>query len=399
MTNVVYLCDTNTLPDFSMTHPLFAAAVALRVAWEEENGESELHPITVERTWQQWCQASKDGQKELWLLLAKEESELASTPEQTQITPRVQEINGAEDEVASITSGQPKVIGLATLSYDKKDESQLAFLWTLMAKSWRGIGLGKHLIEKLESRVKAAGKTIIETKLYSPPVAFQNTDSSNQSNEPDFLQVPSNEEAIKLGYKIGLIEIVNARQLPLEENTKNLLAQKASRASKYEKLAWSYDHFPPTKAGDSAATAASFMRLFNQSNQDVPAGDLAVDNYEISLATYRKWMEHYQLAGHELWHVALADEQGEIVAFADVEIYPGKTQAHQKLTVVSRHARGLGLGWAIKAWLHESLEQNFGQLKILSTNNAIDNYSILAINEAMGFSEKMRVAFAQKTLS
>ncbi len=77
----------------------------------------------------------------------------------------------------------------------------------------------------------------------------------------------------------------------------------------------------------------------------------------------------------------------EVIGYSEVVRYctGDLSIAWQGITVLQEHARGQGLGMAIKQLLFEALRQHMPEVRRVCSEIAVDNSRMLAINERLGF--------------
>ncbi|AOZ73207.1 hypothetical protein BK816_07810 [Boudabousia tangfeifanii] len=281
------------------------------------------------------------------------------------------------------------VVGYASLMYWDQPEAKQGYLSVFTDVDYRRQGIGSALHEAAANRARTLGLSIVEgwvvaiSDRITPP---QREAAVHLPNGDSFPMVPELAATMSWGYELGNVEYMNALHFPMTEDAIAILtARAAEMPSNFQVYSWLDADYPPELA-DPAKFMESFLRLRSYANEEIPAGELSVENHSHTLASWEALVERDVRAGKQLLNAAICDESGQVVALSTAQRQARPEGVfHQDTTLVAPSARGQKLGWALKAALHKLIVSTCDQPRAILTWNAVSNKSMLHINESIGF--------------
>jgi GNAT superfamily N-acetyltransferase len=181
-------------------------------------------------------------------------------------------------------------------------------------------------------------------------------------------------------------------QLVLAELDRGMLRdwqeQAFERAPGYELIFWDNEY--PEELIEPFAALCQVMNT-------APRGDLEVEDFTITPEQLREYRRRRIAAGRFAWTM-LAREQatGALAGYSELMFDRSRpTIVSQAATGVRPEHRGRGLGRWLKAAMLERLLAEHPEARLVRTDNAETNASMLAINVALGFQPYMTVTIWQ----
>jgi GNAT superfamily N-acetyltransferase len=133
-----------------------------------------------------------------------------------------------------------------------------------------------------------------------------------------------------------------------------------------------------------------YCKVYTEVLNQAPRDELSYGDEIYTPARWKMEEEQARVTGR-VWLSAVAlAETGDIAGLTDVGYEPSTPSIlTQLLTGVQEKYRGRGLGKWLKAAMLLKIRDEYPDVEIISTSNAISNEPMLAINEKMGFRKKL----------
>jgi len=309
--------------------------------------------------------------------LAVGTDDLSQSPEELLPHWRDTEFNPQDAYVARLGG---RIVGRGVVSYPIEEDSAVAYLQIDVLPEYRSRGIGRALLEVLESAAVNAGRTVLQGWAYHgmrpgtdplvPPTGFGAVDRSRA--EVRF--------ALSAGYALEQVERVSALDLPVEPALlEERRAAAAARAEGYRVVTW---------AGVAPAEwTDDFLHMRRRMSTDVPAGGLDIDEEVWTPQRLARLHENVEKGGGRmLTAVAQHLASGNLVGYTDLIVPPNRARpAGQEDTLVLREHRGHRLGMLLKIENILQLQRLYPSVPRITTFNAEENRPMLDVNEAIGF--------------
>ena len=275
-----------------------------------------------------------------------------------QITPSYREVR------ALLAWDGETAVGYGLLSLDRSgDNDHLLETFVYVVPDRRREGIGDRLVEAALDVAEAEGRRLL----------LFYTGST----------VPAGAAFVeRLGAQAGLEERESELDLTKLDRTlvQRWLADGPGRAPEYELLTIEGD-VPPELIEQYAA-------LYGVTST-APRGSLELGDTHRTPEQILESDRNLQESGRErILCICRQRETGDLAGFTELSYHPGEPEKiHQQWTAVDPGHRGQGLGkWLKAATLVRALER-WPEAKRVVTGNAYTNDSMLAINDALGFTE------------
>jgi len=264
---------------------------------------------------------------------------------------------------AALVDGQ--VVGVLDLEMFRRENLHLARADIRVPLAHQRRGVGTTLLATAEAEARAAGRTELGGMDEVPLHA--NADAVT-------------EFARRNGFSPAQMMARRRVKLPLPPETMGRLHASPQAAPEGFTLFTFFDRWPDEWMDDRC-------ELGRRMSTDIPVGDQDLDEEIWDEARVRQIEAALGAQNRtKVSSVAQNDDSGRLVAYSEVAIPRGAPEASwQHDTLVMREFRGHGLGFALKLRNLGVVQEQYPEVRSISTWNAAENEHMIAINEAMGF--------------
>ncbi|MEP7331636.1 MAG: GNAT family N-acetyltransferase [Terracoccus sp.] len=272
---------------------------------------------------------------------------------------------GEHDESAvAVVDGSP--VGLAQVFFPDRDNLEKCWFDLEVDPQHRGRGVGSALLEWLEERGRAGGRSMVLGEVCVPV-------GERQSH-------PDREFALRRGYAVSSVEIV--RSLPLPVDPALLERERQRVAAKTD----GYDlsvHVGgvPNELRQGVCDCANRLIL------DAPTGDVEFEPESQTVDDYQTMLGHLaELSRTLVTTVAVHRESGVVAAYTDLALPANDSNiVFQWGTLVLPEHRGHRLGMAVKVENLAALSRIDSARTSVQTMNDEQNPWMVQINQRLGF--------------
>jgi len=243
----------------------------------------------------------------------------------------------------------------------------------------RGRGIGTAIMEQLEARARAEGRTHAIVYIVSPDASGPRLEPPTGSGS-----LPADNPEVRFLQRRGyrLEQVVRGSRLPLpldaDELARRLAAARDRTGAGYRIREWSGT--TPERHRDDMAV------LYTRMSTDAPQG--ALDEPE-DVWTGARVAEHEDRTnsdGTVLLTAVAEDAAGHLAGFTQLSVPPAASApVEQRDTLVLREHRGHALGMLLKLANLAQLARTYPGHPSITTWNADENRHMLNVNEALGF--------------
>jgi GNAT superfamily N-acetyltransferase len=254
------------------------------------------------------------------------------------------------------------------------DNPDLAWLGVLVHPEARGRGLGRQMLEHVETTAAGMNRTKVGIDAWDGSVGIGFAEQN--------------------GFKVAS-RAVNRRQHLADvsmADVRALHAQAEAAATSYE-LVRLTGRTPEELLEDVAVMTAAI--------NDAPLDDLDIEDEVFPPERIRNYETAIERRGERMYRLlARHRESGELAGQTIVAV-EGKrpTIGHQHDTSVVRSHRGHRLGLLLKSGMNLWLADEEPQLEVVDTWNAESNDHMISVNEALGYRWMAREVQMQKSLA
>lgn len=273
--------------------------------------------------------------------------------------------------------GDGAYVGTARIVLTVHDNLEHARVLVYVRPEHRRRGIGTALLAEAESRVRAAGRTVL----------------SGEVDEPEQLTGASPARAFltRHGFACALVDVRRDLALPVPPQLlADCLAHASEASAGYDVTAFSRrcpDHLLEARAALGRAMSVMF-----------PSGDLELEEEHWDAELVRTKEAMFERMGRRYW-AAMALRDGEAVAFTELGLNLAEPErAYQWDTLVLPEHRGHSLGLLLKATVLQQLQADSPRSRLVSTWNATVNAPMIAVNERLGFRPNGTLSTWQKRL-
>lgn len=285
------------------------------------------------------------------------------------------------------------VLGLAELGGGITDNVHLAELTVIVPSEHRRHGIGRALLAAAERIAAQRGARTIQswTEHHRP-----RPDEASLMPPTGFGAIPldaATHFAQTHGYTLEQCERHSVCDLPGDAEALDRLWNQA--------LPWATDYELRTIVGRIPDDLVDrFAALLEHFTAQLPNAGLDVEPERWDAERIRRGEAQRAAAGREtVTTVALHRQTGDLVAATDITTDGTHREVcFQQITVVDSQHRGHRLGLLTKIANHRAVHQHFPKRRRVHTWNAGENSWMLAINDRMGFRERVAEAAWQKRL-
>jgi GNAT superfamily N-acetyltransferase len=260
-----------------------------------------------------------------------------------------------------------EMVGCGLVAMPQNDNTHLAFVLPWVEPERRRQGIGAALLEHMEERAIAAGRTVLLSESMYP---FERRDDH-----------PYRRFAEKHGYSVSLTQIRRELALPVpEERLQGWIDEALPHHADGYRIEFHTGLLPDE-------LLPSFCHAMNQLIVDAPQGNVAFEPESMSPDEVKKRHENNAKAGRTTYHaIGVHEASNEVVAYSTISSVAGETRdLHQWGTLVRADHRGHRLGLAVKARVLLEAQRLHPERTRISTTNAEDNAHMVAINVQMGY--------------
>jgi GNAT superfamily N-acetyltransferase len=254
-----------------------------------------------------------------------------------------------------------KLVGVLDIGLTLRDNLTSGWMDIVVDPEERRRGIGTALFEVTKERLPQLGRKLlmIWTRKSGPGAEF----------------------ARRIGAEVGLVEArrrleVNPETVALAER---LLAEARSHTAGYSVVRW------------AGATPEEYLDgiayLTGRMSTDAPLDDLAWEAEVYGPERIRERESVFAARGQRSYTTAVVHGRtGQVAGYTELNFDPcTTTHAWQGNTIVDPEHRGHRLGMVLKAENLRYVLEHEPQLQLVSTDNAVSNAHMIAINEALGF--------------
>lgn len=272
---------------------------------------------------------------------------------------------GEHDESAvAVVDGTP--VGLAQAFFPDRENQDKCWLELEVDPQHRGRGVGSGLLEWLEERGRAGGRSMVLGEVHVPVGARESH--------------ADREFALNRGYAVSSVEIVRSLPLPVHPD---LLARERGRVAATTDGYTLSVHVGgvPHELRQGVCDCANRLML------DAPTGDVEFEPDSQTVDDYQTMLDHLTDVGRTLvTTVAVHRESGVVAAYTDLVLDGSDPNfVFQWGTLVLPEHRGHHLGMAVKVENLTALSRIDSARTSVQTTNAEQNPWMVQINRSLGF--------------
>lgn len=273
---------------------------------------------------------------------------------------------GEHDEAAvAFVDGTP--VGLAQVSFPDRDNREKCWAGVDVDPSRRGGGVGSALLEWVEQRARAGGRSMLLGEVFVPV--------NQRESHADRTFVTNR------GYRVSGVEIVRSLTLPLGADLLGDEKKSAAAAMGNEYKVDVYVGGVPSELRQGLCDCANRLVL------DAPTGDVEFEAESQTVEDYQTMLDHLADVRRTLvTAVAVHRASGVVAAYSDLAAPandPG--MVFQWGTLVLPEHRGHRLGMAVKVANLERLADIEPERTSVQTMNDEQNPWMVKINHNLGF--------------
>lgn len=174
------------------------------------------------------------------------------------------------------------------------------------------------------------------------------------------------------------------------EVRRDLDARLARIGPRYRPIFFEMDNLPPAETGFDLD---AFVNLIEVVDNLMPLEDLTMAPETFTKEKFYSQVERMRAQGRTIWNWLLVEsDTGAHVGLTNVGFSPtDPRRISQWATGVIKPAQGQGLGKALKLLMADKLLTEVPGAQFIETENAASNDAMIAINTAMGFTERFRI--------
>jgi GNAT superfamily N-acetyltransferase len=260
------------------------------------------------------------------------------------------------------------------------DEGAVAWLSVEVLPSFRRLGIGGALYERLIELAAADGRTTLQAELVHNDVPGERILAPT-----GFGSVPRDSAQSRFllsrGFRLEQVERVSRLALPVPADAlaARLAAAQAVAGTQYRTMVWEGD-------GDGR-WLSDLAQLHAGMSTDAPSAGLDFPLETWDAQRVRTVDELNRFSPRRMLHAVVEHvPTGRLVAFNELSVPPDRHRSvEQQDTLVLREHRGHRLGMLVKVANLLHLESTYPGRPSVTTFNAEENRHILAVNEALGF--------------
>lgn len=298
------------------------------------------------------------------------------------------------DGVDPETSRPEDALGYATISMALKEDLEQAYISVLVHPDHRGQGIGRGLWDAARPALAEHGRTQWLTSTFHTGPEFTGEGAITAESGSGSVDgtLPGVRFALSEGFSLEQCERASTLEISDEvlARAAELQAEASGKATGYEAVSW--QGRTPDHLVDGVAAVIGRM------STDAPSAGVTFDEQVWDAERLRAAEERSVTAGYE-WvaTAALHAATGDVVAYTELDWQTGHPAgALQDDTIVRADHRGHRLGLLIKAANLRRLAEANPRARRVHTWNANENDYMLAINQALGFTQTGLDGFWQR---
>jgi GNAT superfamily N-acetyltransferase len=304
-----------------------------------------------------------------WTPQDQREMAIAGSDPATAVAELITLVLAVDDDGRDVAMGR-----LVLTLHDNLDRARV-LVHVLPGERRRGVGTA--VLDDLQARARAAGRTVLGTEVDEPPALVGSS--------------PAREFLVRHGFDEALLEVRRDLALPVPADVlASAVAEARERSADYDVAAYSRrcpDHLVEPRAALGRAMSVMF-----------PSGDLDLEEEAWDAARVRGAEALFDRMGR-VYFAAMALRDGEAVAFTELGVSGHQPdRAYQWDTLVLPEHRGRRLGLLLKATVLERLQADSPATRMVTTWNAEVNAPMIAVNERLGFRPNGTLSTWQKRL-
>jgi GNAT superfamily N-acetyltransferase len=275
------------------------------------------------------------------------------------------EDSGERQEVFGVFEGE-ELLGFSSAWFPLLDNRDKVYVDLHVHPAARRRGVGRTLVEELERRTRADGRTMILTDSKFPPGARESH--------------PYRRFADAMGFEFSNVEVVRHLTLPVAEDRLRAWAARAAEKHDGYTIATYVDEFPDE-------LAESLCTLLGQLAVDAPTGLVDFEEEDFNVERLRERYATAAAMDRAVYEtVAIAPDGRTVAAQSTLSVPRGTdTDVFQWGTFVHREHRGHRLGLAVKVANIEAVQDAHPDKRRITTQNAESNDYMVDINKEIGF--------------
>ncbi len=269
-----------------------------------------------------------------------------------------------------------EVVGAAFMWLFLLDNTHLAEIDVYVAPSHRRRGVGRALLEAMEARARAAGRTTVVSSAFAPVGA----------------ESPGSLFAAAAGYPVASFEETKLIDLKVAPADWDPLDRSVAETLGDYRLRVFEDRTPEEYLDDVCTLLNAFIG-------NIPLGDLEIKPLAFTPERLRDEEIRHERIGRT-WIVAAAvAPDGTLCGMSDVFVNRADPrQASVGITLVVPEHRGHRLGMGMKLLTHRRVMELYPECGAVVTGNAGVNAHMNAVNDLMGYQVVERCLDVQKKL-
>jgi GNAT superfamily N-acetyltransferase/L-amino acid N-acyltransferase YncA len=257
------------------------------------------------------------------------------------------------------------LVGAALVDSPLEDNTDKAWMHTMVPPEHRRRGVGTLLVEHLAEVVRTDGRSVLLAESSYP---FEARDEH-----------PYRRFAERNGFVHDMAEIVRMLQLPVPAEVLEDLAAEASP----HHGAYRLETFVGVVPDEYLPT---YCQVHNQLGVDAPTGDVEFEEESLTPEEFRASEQRFAAAGSTRVSTVAVCGDHEVVAYTDLVVKADPADRVQQWgTLVHRAHRGHRLGTAVKVANLRVLQERFPDRTEVVTSNAEVNQHMVDINDRLGF--------------
>ncbi len=272
------------------------------------------------------------------------------------------------------------VVGYSFLVWSVDPETRVTWIEAGVPPPLRRQGIGTALFERMEGLARESGRPVLQGGGFHLPVDGQRLESPT-----GFGSLPREESGVRFlldrGYTLEQVYRYSVLHLPIEASTLQAQMDAAQAKAGSDYRIHTRQRSTPDQWQDDVATI--YMRMAT----DAPAGNLEIDEEPWDAERVRK-SDQRRIAAGRTSLIAVVEHipSGKLVAFNGLSLADDRSRpVHQSITLVLKEHRGHRLGMITKIANIQQLQAFSPDSPFIVTDNAEENWPMLAVNEQVGF--------------
>lgn len=306
-----------------------------------------------------------------------------------------------------------RVLGGLTIQGSLRENKAVAYIDLMLAQdllaqhadgTWHADPSHEELVREVQSSLWEAALRAAEQENRTQISAWPGAVATSQ-DDPRALIPATGQGAVlpgideeflqSQGFTLHQVERSSILSLPVDQALLDemVATSRAKAESRYDIVTWE----GPTPA----EWLPQILTIANHFDQEAPSSGFEPEVAQIDEERWRlSETKSAAMGNSELYSIAVERETGTVAGLTNFHVGADTpTSAFQDLTIVLKDHRGCRLGWWLKAHNLMELQRRFPERTSVTTWNASENDHMLAINNALGFTQSMMGTNWQKDLS